>query len=240
MMNERSFIKMNKNSPKDRDPIQAQLVDARRNQILDAATQVFAKKGFHGATIRQIAQQAGIADGTIYIYFQNKPDLLLGILNRLNETERRATDLRQGLTGDFRGFFVRYVRHRLTVMEENLRAFQAVLPDILANAELRERYLREVIEPSFKLAEPVMQAWIATAVIRPGNVALMLRAVSGMFLGMLVLRMMGDTTVEKMWSELPEFLTGIFFDGLLQEQKSERSLCRSEATGESPGGHYPR
>jgi AcrR family transcriptional regulator len=40
------------------DAIQQQLITARRNQILDAATKVFAEKGFHRATIRDVAQQA--------------------------------------------------------------------------------------------------------------------------------------------------------------------------------------
>src|SRR5262245_8856517 len=73
------------------DPLQAQLVAARRNQILDAATRAFAKRGYHNTTIRQIAGEAGVADGTIYIYFKNKTDLLLGLLNRLNESEQRPS-----------------------------------------------------------------------------------------------------------------------------------------------------
>ena len=72
------------------DPIQAQLTAARRNQILDAATKVFAEKGFQRATIKEVAKEAGIADGTIYIYFKNKNALMLGILDRLNATEQRA------------------------------------------------------------------------------------------------------------------------------------------------------
>lgn len=199
------------------DPIQAQLIDARRSQILEAATRVFASKGFHAATIRDIAREAGIADGTIYIYFKSKPDLLLGILHQLNESNSRQADLAQSLEGDVRSFFVRYVGHRLTVMEENLPAFRALLPDILINAELRDRYLREIIEPSFRIAEPMLQQWVDTGAIRPVNVPLALRAVSGTFLGMLLLRMLGDTTVEKMWSQLPELLTQMIFDGLTLE-----------------------
>ncbi len=69
--------------------IQAQLAAARRTQILDAATRVFASKGFNRATIRDVARDAGVADGTIYNYFANKTDLLFGLLDRLNDTERR-------------------------------------------------------------------------------------------------------------------------------------------------------
>src|SRR6266496_2410978 len=48
--------------PDIHDPIQELLISARRNQILDAATTVFAEKGFHRATIKEIARQAGIAE----------------------------------------------------------------------------------------------------------------------------------------------------------------------------------
>lgn len=48
-----------------KDSIQEQLVAARKKQILDAATKVFAAKGFHSTTIKDIAREAGIAGGTI-------------------------------------------------------------------------------------------------------------------------------------------------------------------------------
>lgn len=51
----------------------------KRDIITEAATQVFAEKGFHQARISDIARRAGIADGTIYLYFKNKEDLLLSI-----------------------------------------------------------------------------------------------------------------------------------------------------------------
>ena len=43
------------------DPIREQLIEARRNQILDAAAAVFAEKGFHRATTKQIAKTAGVS-----------------------------------------------------------------------------------------------------------------------------------------------------------------------------------
>ncbi len=47
------------------------------HRILDAAIKVFADQGFHQSTISQIARRAGVADGTIYLYFKNKDDILL-------------------------------------------------------------------------------------------------------------------------------------------------------------------
>ncbi|HEY1012208.1 MAG TPA: helix-turn-helix domain-containing protein, partial [Herpetosiphonaceae bacterium] len=60
------------------DPIQQARIAARRRQILDAAAAVFAQKGFHAATIRDIARHAGIAEGTIYTYFEHNAAVLLG------------------------------------------------------------------------------------------------------------------------------------------------------------------
>jgi TetR/AcrR family fatty acid metabolism transcriptional regulator len=45
--------------------------------ILEAACKVFAEMGFHQSTISQIAKEAGVADGTIYLYFKNKNDILV-------------------------------------------------------------------------------------------------------------------------------------------------------------------
>lgn len=51
----------------------------KHDRILDAAIEVFAEKGFHNARISDIAKRAGVADGTIYLYFRNKDDVLLSI-----------------------------------------------------------------------------------------------------------------------------------------------------------------
>lgn len=50
-------------------------------RILEAAVKVFAEQGFFQATIAQIAREAGVADGTIYLYFKNKDDILVQFFN---------------------------------------------------------------------------------------------------------------------------------------------------------------
>lgn len=47
------------------------------HRILEAACKVFAEMGFHQSTISLIAKEAGVADGTIYLYFKNKDDILV-------------------------------------------------------------------------------------------------------------------------------------------------------------------
>ena len=51
------------------------------HQILEAAVKVFARQGFYQSTVAQIAKQAGVADGTIYLYFKNKDDILVQFFN---------------------------------------------------------------------------------------------------------------------------------------------------------------
>ena len=128
------------------DPVATLREAARRNQILDAATRVFGEKGFHRATIKEIASAAGIADGTIYNYFEDKTDLLMGLLDRLNETEERPAQLSLESTGDFESTFATVLAHRLALVEENLAVFRALLPEIVVNDDLRKRYFAEVID----------------------------------------------------------------------------------------------
>lgn len=51
------------------------------NRIIKAATKIFAKKGFYKAKISEIAKEAGVADGTIYIYFKSKDDILISLFS---------------------------------------------------------------------------------------------------------------------------------------------------------------
>jgi TetR/AcrR family fatty acid metabolism transcriptional regulator len=51
----------------------------KRDRILDAAERVFAQRGFFTAKVADIAKEAGVADGTIYLYFKNKDDLLISL-----------------------------------------------------------------------------------------------------------------------------------------------------------------
>lgn len=62
----------------------------KRERILRAATKVFARKGFYATKVSEVAKAAGVADGTIYLYFKNKDDLLVSLfedrIDRLLET----------------------------------------------------------------------------------------------------------------------------------------------------------
>ena len=62
----------------------------KRAAILKAATSVFAEKGYFNSKVADIAKAAGVADGTVYLYFKNKDDVLLSILSRLAKRRRNS------------------------------------------------------------------------------------------------------------------------------------------------------
>jgi len=72
----------------------------RRESIIQAAIEVFSKKGFHAAGISEIAKRAGVADGTIYQYFKNKEDLFFSIPVEKTKEFRSKVELHlEGITG---------------------------------------------------------------------------------------------------------------------------------------------
>lgn len=70
---------------------------ARRRRIQDAARPVFVERGFARASIEQIAKQAQLSVGAIYLYFQSKEDLYVSILETsLADLDQQLADVRQG------------------------------------------------------------------------------------------------------------------------------------------------
>ena len=201
------------------DPIQEQLIAARRNQILDAATTIFAEKGFHRSTIRDVAKAAGIADGTIYIYFENKTALLLGILDRLNESDRREAYFEQATDMDIDVFFRMHLRQRLAYIgPKGMQVIQIVLSEILVNLDLRDMYYEKIIAPTFELAERYFYQWMEQKLIRQFDVPIMMRMITSMVLGLLVLRLLGDPTIEAQWDKLPDVIADMVLYGIEGEK----------------------
>jgi AcrR family transcriptional regulator len=201
--------------PADQDPIREQLIEARRNQILDAAASVFAKKGYHRATTKEIASVAGVSEGTIYNYFDNKADLLIGMMTRLTELSELPQELEGALHADVQEFLVTVFRDRMgRIVQTHEQIFQAVLPEILTNPDLRERYYQEFVQPMATMLEDYIQARVQLGHLRPINVPLAVRAVQGMFVGLLLFRILGDGLIRAGWDELPEVIGTIIFDGL--------------------------
>lgn len=203
----------------------------REERILDAAAAVFAEKGYHGATIREIARQADVADGTIYNYFDSKFDLIIRILSRIAELERLPAELTDGLRGDPREFFVAAFRERLDRIEHGEEMLRAVLPQVFVNDQLRGRFYHQYAARIATLLEGYLRAQIELGRFKPADVALLTRIVQATFIGLLVLRILGDEPLHERWSEIPDLLGSVFFDGVASDGV--------EGGGSSPAGDRP-
>lgn len=104
-------------------------VEQRRRQIVEAAIRVFTRKGFHAASVREIAREAGIADGTMYLYFTHKTDLLPAIFALLREAAPPDAVFTDLLANDVRGFLRAFFWHPLLALQrDNFALFRALLP----------------------------------------------------------------------------------------------------------------
>ena len=70
-------------------------VSDKRERILRAAVKVFAKSGFFAARVSEVAKAAGVADGTIYLYFKSKDELLTSLFE--DRVEKLLTYMREEL-----------------------------------------------------------------------------------------------------------------------------------------------
>lgn len=202
---------------KANDTFQAQVAALRRDQILDVAARVFAERGFQRTTVREVAQAAGVANGTIYNHFENKTALLLAILARLHEAEQRAIELAQAQAVDSRTFVYNYFHNHLLVFaSENQELLRVVLSEVLVDAELRKRYLEEVVAPMFVILVQQMAPLIEQANLNEESWLQKIELMSSMLMGVLMVSMLDESAMQRTWEQLPETLTKLFFEGLFQ------------------------
>jgi AcrR family transcriptional regulator len=147
-------------------PAREERTEERRSQILHAAHDVFSRKGFHGATIREIATTARVAEGTIYLYFASKQEVLKGVFALIAEEVAAQPVFEDGagndeaiLTALMRGWiqalarhasFIRLAVHEADLLEDLRREFFVRLHDPFVAAFegfLRERITRGVFRP---------------------------------------------------------------------------------------------
>lgn len=166
-----------------------ELIQKRSVQILEAAARVFAQKGYHGATTKEIAAQAGVSEGTIYNYFRSKEALLLG-LPRLISATTVLPALSQMLTTPITSG--EEEEKLLTIVLDNafqnlqrnvdfLKVLFSTLPTM--DEETLEEYLRRMPLYLARVLEEFLQTRIAQGVYRPIDTSVVARA----FMGIMVM-----------------------------------------------------
>jgi AcrR family transcriptional regulator len=194
---------------------------ARRNQILDAAAKVFAENGFQKSTTREIAEAADISEGTIYNYFENKDDLLLSLLDRITDTQGRPSQYEDMLEDDFEEATIELATRRIQAMGQDYETFLAVLPEILANPDLRERYRRQILDPIAEVTEKHIRQRIERGEVRAIDPALFTRFAMCLNQGMLVMLMLGDPVMWQAWEDREKFaedLVRFMFEGIRPDE----------------------
>lgn len=194
-------------------------------EILQAARELFARKGYYNTTLEEIAHHAQFGKGTIYNYFSSKEDLFYGILNGILDKAIEVAESSIALPGSTREKLTAYAKAILSYSE--------------ANAEFFHMIVREVVQLNFLEQSPRMaeirnrlhKTWEVLAVpleedIKAGRVkALDAVHLAAMFDNLLRMHAMqpfrelfwqGSMNVDTLAQSLVDF----FFEGIQQKGQS--------------------
>jgi TetR/AcrR family fatty acid metabolism transcriptional regulator len=112
----------------------------KHSKIIHAATKVFAKKGFFNARISDIAKEAKVADGTIYLYFNNKFDILISVFEEeiggLIEQVTKSLALEPDPRKQLRIFATKH----LTMMKKNKNLAEVIQIELRQSTKLIKDY----------------------------------------------------------------------------------------------------
>ncbi|HLW47097.1 MAG TPA: TetR/AcrR family transcriptional regulator [bacterium] len=140
----------------------------RRGQILRAALDVFSRRGFHGATIREIASTAGLAEGTIYLYFASKQDVLRGVIGLIAE-DGTPPDPVEFPAGDDEAFLNAFVLSRVRTLARHASFIRLVVHEADLHEDLRRELFRRLHDPFVGRFRAYLDARIAAGAFRPVN-----------------------------------------------------------------------
>ena len=146
---------------------------ARPQELLDAALQLFVERGFAAARMEEVAALAGVSKGTLYLYYPSKEELLKAVIReRLsNEIEAGAIEVAQHV-GTHAELLRSLLAHWwLRVLDGPASGvFKLIITEVRSFPDLAEYYLHEVVEPGSQLIGGVLQRGIAAGEFRPVNV----------------------------------------------------------------------
>lgn len=113
----------------------------KRRRILDGALRAFARKGFYNTKVSEIAKEAGVADGTIYLYFKNKDDLLISLFEDRMEwiIDRLETELAQ-VEGGVADKLRAYIHLHFLLVVENRELAEFLTVELRQSAKFVKEY----------------------------------------------------------------------------------------------------
>jgi TetR/AcrR family fatty acid metabolism transcriptional regulator len=191
------------------------LAKARRRQIFLAVTRVLARKSFHQATVKEMALEAGLAAGSIYMYVQSKDEILVLLAESMvGELVDALPEIRAHAEDDPRRELLAVMRVALEVIDRYREAF-AVLNHELRYLEQRPQYraaLKEVLRPYRQALASPLERGRALGLIHFDDLLSVVEALhmlcSGLSMGA---SMLAKTDKETYWLEIARIVEGRFF-----------------------------
>lgn len=154
--------------------------EARPQEIVDAALDVFTERGFAAARLDEVAKRAGVSKGTLYLYFPNKEELFKAVVRsaivpNLEMAERLLSDF-QGSSMDIMGSLLEGIGGR--IMASKVGGIPKLMIAEAGNfPDLARFYLDEVIGRGFRVVGAVLERGIARGEFRAVDVGHTVRLV---------------------------------------------------------------
>ena len=190
-----------------------------RNRILEAARRLFAKQGFDGTTTRDLAQAAGVAEGTLFRHFVNKKAILVEVATQ--GWVEILTDLLTELSemGSYKAV-AQVMRNRMWNLQKNSDLMRVCFMEAQFHPDLRDRVQSEVIDKMTDVAEAFFQTAMEKRIYRQMDPKLVARVFLGMFA---VAGFSYNTLIEpeaspQQMQDMAEGLADIFLNGVLNKE----------------------
>jgi TetR/AcrR family fatty acid metabolism transcriptional regulator len=140
--------------------------DDKPQRILQAAVKVFARKGYHGAKVSEIARRADVADGTIYLYFRNKEDVLVRLFDEvmtehLVKARRELAPIR-GAAARLRAIAL----HHLRLLGSNSDLAVVFQVELRQSTKFMERFTASWLQDYFALVGQIIEQGQKEGVLR--------------------------------------------------------------------------
>jgi len=156
--------------------------DARPQELLDAALDLFVERGFAATRSEDVAARAGVSKGTLYLYYPSKEELLKEVIrhNVINQIAEGAQIIRdfEGTTPELLAMVLRLWWERIG--ETRASGIVKLMTSEVRNfPEIAQFYVDEVVTPSNQMLEQVIQRGIDRGEFRDVNVVEVVHALVG-------------------------------------------------------------
>jgi len=197
------------------------LVKTRRRQIFLAACRVLARKSFHEASVKELALEAGLAAGSIYVYLNSKEDILILIAESMvAELVESLPAIHERGGGDPRTELIEMVRTILDVIDRYREAFAVMNHEVryLARRPEHRRALSKITDEYHGAVARVLERGREAGVIHYNDLRSVVHAIHMLCAGWATsANHLKETEKETYWREIAGILEGRFMSPMVQE-----------------------